>query len=387
MRTTRRETVLMLGAAVAMGTRLKAEPIPVQRFEGRQISAGENGPGLPMGGTNDALLAYLHLQVPADELARKLRLTVADFAARTDALAREGLARRLPDGQLRPAVLVVMRAEASRYLRANPSAVFAAADAIDSALPDIRRSYSALPGFTRIPFSKASLLVLSDVLLDNWQIDRVEKTFLKAPRPQRGGGRYYYAVFEVQQNDAVEPLGIYGNHCQAAGAATLCLYGNQRYNGPTNLVNLARDDLTTRFGFPSGTRVDEAQAALVGDLVRRWRDPSAPIAASRAAGLRSLGLLDAEGRTTIPVLGAQDQRGLDEMAAGFTPTLVAILEKHRPALIKQYQFSPYVAEGVGFPEFFIWWYHVFYTDVTNELARRGIIAIPPAGTLTYLTLS
>ncbi|WP_302847319.1 hypothetical protein [Sphingomonas sp. OK281] len=42
---------------------------------------------------------------------------------------------------------------------------------------------------------------------------------------------------------------------------------------------------------------------------------------------------------------------------------------------------------MSFPEYFIWWYHVFYTDVTNELAHRGMIVMPRNGTLTYLVTS
>ena len=81
------------------------------------------------------------------------------------------------------------------------------------------------------------------------------------------------------------------------------------------------------------------------------------------------------------MLAPNDGSGLDAMAAPFAPTL---LEGHRRALEAQHRNSPYAAEGVGFPEYFIGWYYVFYTDVTNQLARRGMIAMPRTGTLTYL---
>lgn len=384
MISTRRETMAGLGTLLALGVRVEAAPTPELRFRGAQISAGDDGPRLSMGGANDALLAFHHLRLPPDQIARKLKLPATEVERRTDALVREGLARRFSDGRVRPTALVVTRAEQPRFLYAQPGVVRATVDAIGAMLPEVRRRYAALPGFAHVPFSSASLLVLSNALLDNWQINRVEERYLKVPRPQRGGGRYYYAVFEVRPGDPVEAFGIYGNHGQGAGDATLSLYGNQRYSGPTNLVTLEPGDLTRRFGFPPGTRVQAARTELVGDLLRRWRDPSASVPEARTAGLRALGLLAADGRTAIPVLGSADDAGLDAMAAAFAPSLLAVLERHRPALETQYRTSPYAAEGVGFPEYFIWWYHVFYTDVTNALARRGMIAMPRAGTLTYL---
>lgn len=384
MISTRREAMAGLSTLLALGGRVEAAPTPDAGFEGKQISAGENRPALPMSGANNALLAYYHLRLSPDQIARKLKLPATEVERRTNALVREGLARRPSDGRIRPTALVVTRAEQPRFLYAQPGVVRATVDAIGAILPDVRRSYADLPGFAHVPFSDASLLVLSDALLDNWQINRVEERYLKVPRPQRGGGRYYYAVFEVRPGDPVEFFGIYGNHGQGAGDATLSLYGNQRYSGPTNLVTLAPGDLTGRFGFPPGTRVQAAQKELVGDLLRRWRDPSAPVNDARAAGLRSFGLLTADGRTAIPVLGSADDAGLDAMAAAFAPALLATLERHRPTLEAQYRSSPYAAEGVSFPEYFIWWYHVFYTDVTNALARRGLITMPRAGTMTYL---
>lgn len=387
MISTRRETIAGLGTLLVVGTRAEAAPSLSTSFEGGQISAGENRPGLPMGSTNDALLAFYHLRLPPDQIAGKLKLPSAEVERRTNALVQEGLARRLPNGQAHPTALVVTRAEQPRFLYAQHSVVRAAADAIGTILPAVRRRYATLPGFAHVPFADASLLVLSDGLLDNWQINRVEEGYLKVLRPQRGGGRYYYAVFETRPGDPVESFGIYGNHGQGVGDTTLSLYGNQRYSGPTNLVTLEPGDLTSRFGFPPGTVVQAAQKELVADLLQRWRDPSAPVNKARAAGLRSLGLLAANGRTAIPVLGPADDAGLDAMAAAFAPSLLAILEKHRSALEAQYRNSPYAAEGVSFPEYFIWWYHVFYTDVTNELAHRRMIVMPRNGTLTYLVTS
>ena len=272
------------------------------------------------------------------------------------------------------------------FLYVEPRIVRKTVDAVVTMLPVVHRLFAALPGFTKVSFADALLLVLSNGLLDNWQINRVENKYLNVQRLQRAGGRYYYAVFESMLGDPVEPFSIYGNHGQDTGDVTLCLHGNQRYAGPINLVTLRPSDLS-RFGFSSGTDIQAAQSELVGDLVRRWHDPTASISEAKTAGLRALRLLTAGGETAIPVLGPRDETGLTEIAAAFAPTLIAILERQREALDLQYRSSPYPIDGVSNSEFFIWWYHIFYTAVTNQLSRRKVIVLPPAVTLTYLIIN
>lgn len=383
----RRQIIASAGSATLLGCapmQLGAPPIEGRRFEGAQISAGANRPGLPMRDGYDTLLAHLFLRIPAEQSARLLGLTAAQRDERIAALVQERLARRLANGEVRPTALVASDREVSRYLRVHPGVVRATADAVEAALPEVRRRYDELPGFAHLPFEDASLLILSNVLLDNWQIDRVEAEFLRAERPLRGGGRYYYSVLEVRPNTSVERYGIYGNHSESVGPATISLYGNQRYAGPTNLVTLSRNDFVQLFGFPEGTEVSEAQAVLAGDLLRRWRDPTAATPEARENGLRALRLIDGAGRVAIPILAAEDERGLNEMAAAFAPTLLSILEGHRAELMRQYRASPYAADGVSFLEYTIWWYHFYYTAATDLLAERGHIRMPPASTMTYL---
>ena len=70
-----------------------------------------------MDGVNDALLAYYHLRLASEDISRKLMLGEDEVEWRTDALVREGLARRLPDGLVRPTALVVTKIEQPRFLR------------------------------------------------------------------------------------------------------------------------------------------------------------------------------------------------------------------------------------------------------------------------------
>jgi hypothetical protein len=164
-------------------------------------------------------------------------------------------------------------------------------------------------------------------------------------------------------------LGIYGNHNESLGDFSINLYGNQRYNGPPNLVTLTGVDFVRRFGFRPGTKAKAARRALVLDLVRLWREPASPIEPVRLRGLRELGLVDPGGRPTLPILSAIDERKLSEMAAAFAPAMLAILERHRRSLDARYRASPYAREGVSFAEFFTLAVSYFLNS-RNRSARR-----------------
>lgn len=387
MQLTRRS--LIAGTLVISTTRAFADSPSAAsaiRYQSAMISIGENMPAIKEDETYYALLASLHLRTSRREVEHQLKLSSAQMQTRLDALVQEGLARTDGRGSFWPTAPVITLVDAHRYFRADPTMVRRTVDAITLNVSELQRHFADLPGFAHISFEAVTLLLLSDVLLDNWQIDRVETGFLKAPRPQRAGGRYYYVVFEQVVGDPVEPLGIYGNHSQDAGGIGINLYGNQRYNGPSNLITLSGEDFVRDFDFPVGTKGSVARAELAQNLVGLWRNSDRAVSPKRLEGLRKLGLVDEQGRTAVPVLSKTDDAGLSGMAAAFAPSLLAILEQSRPTLVSQYQASPYAPEGVGFAEFFIWWYHIFYTAVTNDLVARGQIRMPPRGVVTYLSL-
>lgn len=350
-------------------------------LDARMISSGDNFPSLRMKNYN-AVLAGLFLN-DAGVAGRTLNITSKEVDVRIADLIKEGLARD-HNGKIRPTALVTLLADFKRLLPVEPALIAATVEAIEAYEPALRTKHNSLAGMRNVPFDDVSLLWLSDVLLDNWQIDRVEAQFLKAERPQRGGGRYYYSVVEVDPNDIEEPLGVYGNHSQSIGDVSLCLYGNQRYRGPTNLVTLNKAVLTSRFSYSADVDVESVQKRLVNGLVARARNSSALIEELDARVLTGLRLLRADGSVAIPVFTPAEDTQLQQTADAFSPKLVAVLEQYRPHLEKQFRRTPYAADEVSFAEYFIWWYHVYYTAVTNALIVRGSIKKPPAGTLTYL---
>ncbi|MDX6181127.1 hypothetical protein SGQ44_03110 [Flavobacterium sp. Fl-77] len=171
-------------------------------------------------------------------------------------------------------------------------------------------------------FQKWSFLILSDVLLDSWQIDNVEKDFLKQEdRPLRHGNHYYYKISE-NTNPQIESFGIYGNQSQKSGDRYNSVYGNNRLN----------------------LRISSSE-----NLISR-----------------------------------SDNKIFDEMAKIYLPDLLKILEEERNYSKKVYAKLGYDKE-ISFEEFFIWWYHFIYTQSTDEMNKKGILTIPADGNFDYVT--
>lgn len=171
-------------------------------------------------------------------------------------------------------------------------------------------------------FDKWAFLILSDVLLDSWQIDNVEKNFLKQEnRPLRNGKNYYCGIVE-NTNTTKESFGIYGNQYQEIeNNKYFAVYGNNR-----NELN---------------------------------------------------------SKTSKNVVSKSDNEILDKIAASYLPELIKVLEKNRDYSFKIYSNLGYDKE-ITFEEFFIWWYHFIYTQTTNEMNAKGMLSVPQNGNFDYI---
>lgn len=270
----RRALLAGLPLAAACSHSALAQPVATA-WQHRMISSGNNRPAINLEADRfDEILAALHRRMPLTRIADDLQLTRSQLLGRIDRLTSEGVARS-DCCNFAPTILVVDHTDAATSLRVEPAVVTSTAAAITRALPGIHDRYAALPGFTHVGFPAASLLVLSDCLLDNWQIDTVERDFLHKPRPRRRGGSYYYSIVEWLAGTALEPLGIYGNHSENVGRASIDLHGNRRYHGMPNLITVDATDRVRLFGFGLNVPRRAALGVLADDLVRRACDPAA----------------------------------------------------------------------------------------------------------------
>ncbi len=189
-------------------------------------------------------------------------------------------------------------------------------------LPKIKSEFEKTDISKTQNFKTWSFLILSNVLLDSWQIDNVEKHFLKQEvRPLRNGKNYYYEISE-NTNENIESFGIYGNQYQEITENKyINIYGNNR----------------NEFNETSSKNI----------------------------------------------VSAKDSEIFIKISQDFLPELLEILEKHRNYAEKIYSKLGYTSE-ITFEEFFIWWYHFIYTQSTNELQEKKIIEIPKSGNFDYM---
>jgi len=275
----------------------------------------------------------------------------------------------------------VVTLEDAKWMTPSQKMVEATGRLIADKLPDIRARAEKIPAIRRAGFSGNAFLILSDVLLDNWQIENVETEFLKAERPLRDGRRYYYAVFEKPASQKSEAFGIYGNAGLMLGNVQFGMYGNRRYDGST-LFSMSKDELVRLFEFPPQADLKAELATVLERVVAFGRTGEDHLSARQKEALGKLGLLE-NGQLRVTLFSGVENMELGDVAALFKSDLLGLLERHRAELQSVYARSPY-KEEVTFNEFFMWWYHFFYSATTDWLAHNGLFEVPRSGNVTYL---
>ncbi|MFZ0280567.1 MAG: hypothetical protein WAL29_02875 [Bacteroidales bacterium] len=207
------------------------------------------------------------------------------------------------------------------------------AQSIEKEIPSIKDKLKATGLSDKYDFDSMSFLMLSDALLDNWQLMEMEASYLKKEnRPERHG-KFYYASIMEHTNTDYEPFGIYGNQYGRINDSTsLSIYGNNRIIVNARLQN------------------DPAYADSILNVALK--------------------------------LTPELYNFYDKIAADYKPTLLKILEENSDYSHKVYNKSGY-SDQIAFEEFFIWWYHFIYTSATNILAEKKLLTIPEGGNYYY----
>lgn len=368
-----RRAVLLAGAGLVSACAHEgADAQEASVWEHKQISAGPNRPDFNIETpVNTEVLVALHRRAPLD--------TSPAHTAALALLTEKGFVRNGPRGPV-PAVTVASVSDGARWFAVSQALQARTVALIQSRLPDVRAATEGLAPFARIGFERSSFFVLSNVLLDSWQINAVEQRFIRAERPQRGGGRYYYALLERLAASQTEAFGIYGNQFFNYGDVAFGLYGNRRLE--RNLLPyLSQDDIRARFGLEAAD-ANGARAALARRLSAIARGEQSP-SNEEGAALAELGLIGADGALTFPVLREADYFALGNVAGLIIDDLAALLENEKEALRGVFERSPYVEE-TSFEEYLIWWYHLYYTAVTDRMAELGMLTLPAKGVVTYI---
>jgi hypothetical protein len=121
---------------------------------------------------------------------------------------------------------------------------------------------------------------------------------------------------------------------------------------------------------------------LLDEFVKSSQDVNYKLSDAYKNGFEALGFIK-NNKFIIPIFYQKDILKLSEIAALFTDDLSKLLATHVNDLKKQYNASNYSQE-ISFEEFFIWWYHLYYTKVTDKLISMNYIKKPESGVFTYL---
>jgi hypothetical protein len=325
-------TLILLHPCRSQTNEQRLEEIFTNSYRSPIISKGDNIPDFDRRKDNiDRFLVSLSYGIPPEMFMKKAGWTQEDLNSKVSFLTSKGWIKA--DGKrLYPTVFVVSGETGNRlYDYAQPVSE-AIAVSIEKAVPSIKTRFNKAGFPAKYSFEDLSFLILSDVLLDNWQIMNMESDFLKQEnRPERHGKFYYAAIMEYSGKD-YEPFKIYGNQSGRLNDTTwLNIYGNNRIVANSKLMN------------------------------QQFRDSVIANCLHATPGVYSF---------------------FEDIAADYKPELLSILEKNRSYSYNVFKKTGYSGQ-IRFEEFFIWWYHFIYTEATNILASKKIIRIPPSGNFYY----
>jgi len=368
-------TAVQPGISQTMPSENRIAGLLDHQFEYKMISSGKNFPSInPRKGNLGDVCILLHHRVQPAVIQGYFGWDKKTLDEKLKILTDEGLVRKSGSGEYLPTIMVIAPQDSAVLVAGDEQLVDATANRIENKIAAIRKSYDQLSVSKAVSFEKASLLILSDVLLDNWQINNVEKLFLESPRPLRNGMRYYYSIQQKEKGQPEESFGIYGNAYQGYGEITIGMYGNRR--GGKNFFTMSTQELSETFDTTGVQDGKEFRKNLLLAFVKE------PMRGRFQQGFERLGF-SKDGKRTIPVLSESDVEQLSSVAGLFTGELIGLLNGHKERLIGNYERSRYHDE-ISFEEYAIWWYHFFYTAVTNRLIDRGVIQMPADGVTTYL---
>lgn len=352
-----------------------------RNYEQKLISAGDNFPGVNLReGNLDWICIMLHHRIPLPMIQSHFGWSTTELEQWLLVLEVEGLIKRTGKGYA-PTCMVISQQEGQLLYDHSRPLIEQTVAVIQRHLEAIKHRTMEFACFRSFQWEELTLLILSGVLLDFIQIDHVEREVLQARRTRRNQKEYYLAYLENDAPHESEAFGIYGNEIKSYGDVWFCTYGNNRQNHPFHNYQIDSQDPTkTKTLIPH----------LLHQLLKLHEGEI--ISPQEIHELQALGLVHKEfggsvetatRHVALPILTEADVEALQEIAAIISTDLIDLLRSAKPALYKNYTMSSYAGE-ISFAEFYMWWYHFYYTMVTDALIKQNIILPPQSGNFSYL---
>ena len=266
-------------------------------------------------------LVALHYDIPLSKIESELKWSSETTERNIEALKENMLLAKKGDSY-QPTLGIYTLDRGNLLEEKAQKVAHEIADSISRRLPEIKKIHAKTNISEKRDFSELALFYLSNVILDNFQIQRVEEEFLNQKRPLRNGSRYYLGIVEDHPaNKQTEPFGIYGNRGLLWNDSVgISVYGNKRMESNIGWDNYKDKDIHV---------FDEHDTPLI----------------------------------------------TQEMPDLFFPMLLNILNKNKPDFKATYRELGF-DEEVSFEEFFIYWYHWIYTEATDVLIAKDLIPEP-----------
>ncbi|MDX8366276.1 hypothetical protein [Cytobacillus sp. IB215665] len=348
-------------------------------YESRLISTGNNYPDIDISKDQlNELCVLLHARVSMDEIVSLLSISEVDLMQKIDKLRLEGLVKYVNNYFL-PTFPIVSEDDGRELYQLSRKIGQNIVKLICGKMHEIKEETYNIPAFQKFTFEELSLFMLSDVLLDNFQIQNVEKLYLKSEKPNRNNKHYFFALLAKNPNSSLEPFGIYGNDYRQMGKYTYCMYGNSRYN-KDQFLTLSTEQLENHFNYSSINIVQSKE--LILDRIVEHYDGDATLPKQIQMGLEKLHLLYNE-KLMLPILNENEYGSLFDIAGVIRDDLIYILLCYHNDLVNYFSQSLY-AEETTYGEFFLWYYHFFYTFVTEELIKSRNIVLPKGQVFNYM---
>lgn len=303
------------------------------RYEFGMISQGDNRPDFDWKKDSiNLFLIALHKKIDQKKFQEKAGWTNEIMDEKIQFLINKGWVHESDKG-LKPTVFIATNSEGIELFKYGRPLAEIIAQSIGEEIPLIKEKFKNSGLSDKYNFDSISFLVLSNVLLDNWQIRKVEELYLKKEsRPMRHGKHYYACIME-NTNYPREEFGIYGNlYTRINNKTLIAIYGNNR--------EVATEKLKNNQAFCDS--VLKAATTITPEL----------------------------------------NNFFVKIAEDFRPKLINILNEQNNYSHRVYQKMGY-SEEITFEEFFIFWYHFIYTDATNILANNKQLTLPEEGNFFY----
>lgn len=193
-----------------------------RKFEHSFISRGNNFPDFSIRkGNRKLFLVALHSNISVKDFQLKAKMNNEEIKSMIQLLESKKWLHKI-NGIYKPTVFVATKEDGKKLYKYSKPIAKSIALKIKDLLPEIKDKFSKTEISKKQEFKKWSFLVLSNVLLDSWQIFNIENQFLgKYARPKRHGKNYYASIEETTTNR--EAFGIYGNQ-----HGKISVYGNNR---------------------------------------------------------------------------------------------------------------------------------------------------------------